>query len=151
MLYLGGEMSKPVRIQSAFISETEVKKVVKHLTEAYQDEVPGDEINFAETASDKNVLFEGGLEDDLGDDDELYEAAKEEVIKAGKASTSYIQRKLRVGYARAARLVDMLEQRGVIGPGDGAKPREVINSLEKVADKMIDENGFEEPAEPKQF
>lgn len=161
MLYLGGEMSKPVRIQSAFISEAEVKKVVKHLVDAYRDEVPGDEINFTETANDKNVLFEGGLEDDLGDDDELYETAKEEVIKAGKASTSYIQRKLRVGYARAARLIDMLEQRGVIGPGDGAKPREVISAggedkdnsaeLEKVADKMIDENGFEEPAEPKEF
>jgi S-DNA-T family DNA segregation ATPase FtsK/SpoIIIE len=151
MLYLGGEMSKPSRIQSAFISETEVKKVVKHLIEAYQDEVPGDSINFTETATDKNVLFEGGLEDDMGDDDELYDTAKEEVLKAGKASTSYIQRKLRVGYARAARLIDMLEERGVIGPGDGAKPREVISAggnevesaaLEKKADKLIDENGF---------
>jgi DNA segregation ATPase FtsK/SpoIIIE, S-DNA-T family len=159
MLYLGGEMSKPVRIQSAFISETEVKKVVKYLIEAYQDEVPGDEINFAETATDRNVLFEGGIDEDMGDDDELYETAKDEVIKAGKASTSYIQRKLRVGYARAARLIDMLEERGVIGPGDGAKPREVISTgdaevsegLEKAADKLIDENGFEEPAEPKQF
>lgn len=159
MLYLGGEMSKPVRIQSAFISETEVKKVVKYLVDAYRDEIPGDEINFTEAASDRNVLFEGGIDEDMGDDDELYESAKEEVIKAGKASTSYIQRKLRVGYARAARLIDMLEERGVIGPGDGAKPREVISAggnnesieLEKVADKLIDENGFEEPEEPKQF
>lgn len=170
MLYLGGEMSKPVRIQSAFISETEVKKVVKYLSESYQDEVPGQEINFAETAIDKNVLFEGGIGDDLGDDDELYETAKEEVIKAGKASTSYIQRKLSVGYARAARLVDLLEERGVIGPGSGAKPREILigntagehdntASLEETADKMLgvgedkelDENGFEEPEDPKQF
>ncbi len=161
MLYLGGEMSKPVRIQSAFISETEVKKVVKYLSDAYRDEIPGDEINFAET-NDKNVLFEGGIGDDIGDDDELYEAAKSEVIQAGKASTSYIQRKLSVGYARAARLIDMLEQRGVIGPGSGAKPREILigkteggedNSveLEKVADKMIDDNGFEEPENPKEF
>lgn len=161
MLYLGGEMSKPVRIQSAFISETEVKKVVKYLSDAYRDEIPGDEINFAET-NDKNVLFEGGIGDDIGDDDELYEAAKTEVIQAGKASTSYIQRKLSVGYARAARLIDMLEQRGVIGPGSGAKPREILigkteggedNSaeLEKVADKMIDNNGFEEPENPKEF
>ena len=58
--------------------------------------------------------------------------ARQIVIEAGNASTSYIQRKLRVGYARAARLIDMLEERGVIGPGDGAKPREVIgqNSTE---------------------
>ena len=170
MLYLGGEMSKPVRIQSAFISETEVKKVVKYLSESYQDEIPGQEINFAETAIDKNVLFEGGINDDIEDDDELYETAKEEVIKAGKASTSYIQRKLSVGYARAARLIDLLEERGVIGPGSGAKPREILigntpdennntANLEETADKMLgenmekelDENGFEEPEDPKQF
>jgi len=164
MLYLGGEMSKPVRIQSAFISENEVKKVVKYLSDAYQDEIPGAEINFAETAADRNVLFEGNIGDDMGDDDELYEVAKEEVIKAGKASTSYIQRKLSVGYARAARLIDMLEERGVIGPGSGAKPREIMMghagtaeekdntaSLEKSADKMLDENGFEEPENPKEF
>jgi len=166
MLYLGGEMSKPMRIQSAFISETEVKKVVKYLADAYRDEIPGEEINFTE-ATDRNALFEGNLEDDLGDDDELYEAAKDEVLRAGKASTSYIQRKLRVGYARAARLIDMLEERGIIGPGDGAKPREVISTggqeasveLEKEADKIIakkekkevDENGFEEPENPKEF
>lgn len=175
MLYLGGEMSKPVRIQSAFISETEVKKVVKHLIEAYRDEVPGDEINFAE--ADKNVLFESEIGGDSDDDDELYQAAKDEVIKAGKASTSYIQRKLRVGYARAARLMDILEERGVIGPSDGAKPREVIGGtistddgaeLENEADKLLarnkggesaeektraekDENGFEEPENPKNF
>ena len=169
MLYLGGEMSKPVRIQSAFISEIEVKKVVKYLTEAYQDEIPGEGINFAEAAADKNVLFEGNIGDDMGDDDELYEAAKSEVIQAGKASTSYIQRKLSVGYARAARLIDMLEERGVIGPGSGAKPREIMightedahdntASLEDAADKMIgadshklDDNGFEEPENPKNF
>jgi DNA segregation ATPase FtsK/SpoIIIE, S-DNA-T family len=171
MLYLGGEMSKPVRIQSAFISETEVKKVVKHLVDAYQDEIPEEGINFAETASEKNVLFEGDLNDDLNNDDELYETAKEEVIKAGKASTSYLQRKLSIGYARAARLVDMLEERGVIGPGAGSKPREILIGNEAVAEdnltlsaqagptlsstdegeEEVDENGFSEPEEPKEF
>jgi S-DNA-T family DNA segregation ATPase FtsK/SpoIIIE len=62
----------------------------------------------------------------LEDDDELYEEAKHTVISAGKASTSYLQRKLGIGYARAARLVDILEERGVIGAGSGAKPREVL-------------------------
>jgi S-DNA-T family DNA segregation ATPase FtsK/SpoIIIE len=180
MLYLGGEMSKPVRLQSAFISENEVKKVVKYLADAYQDEIPGQEINFAETATDRNVLFEGSLGDEMNNDDELYETAKNEVIQAGKASTSYIQRKLSVGYARAARLMDMLEERGVIGPGSGAKPREILigrtgdehdntANLEEMADKIIgeeeieekamrktrekiiDENGFEEPENPKEF
>jgi S-DNA-T family DNA segregation ATPase FtsK/SpoIIIE len=180
MLYLGGEMSKPVRIQSAFISENEVKKVVNYLISAYQDEIPGEGINFAEAAADKNVLFEGNIGDDMGDDDELYETAKSEVIQAGKASTSYIQRKLSVGYARAARLIDMLEQRGVIGPGSGAKPREILightenaendntANLEDEADHLLsrtrdsslekaekgeelDANGFEEPENPKEF
>jgi len=68
---------------------------------------------------------EGGDGEDV--DDDMYEAARAAVLEAGKASTSYIQRKLRVGYARAARLVDMLEERGVIGPADGAKPREILD------------------------
>jgi S-DNA-T family DNA segregation ATPase FtsK/SpoIIIE len=60
------------------------------------------------------------------DDDDLYEDAKEAVIKAGKASTSLLQRKLRIGYGRACRLIDMLEERGVIGPADGARGREIL-------------------------
>ena len=125
MLFLSGEMSKPQRIQSAFISEKEVKNVVKYLVDAYWEEVPT-EINLAGAEHESNPLFESSLEGGDGDDDELYEEAREIVLKAGKASTSYIQRKLRVGYARAARLVDLLEERGVIGGADGAKPREVI-------------------------
>jgi S-DNA-T family DNA segregation ATPase FtsK/SpoIIIE len=129
MLYLSGEMSKPSRIQSAYITENELKKVVKFLVEAYGDSLPSDiTMTDVNNIAEKDPIFDGGLGDDteLGDDDDLYEEAKAEVLKAGKASTSYIQRKLRVGYARAARLVDLLEERGVIGPGDGAKPREVI-------------------------
>lgn len=129
MLYLSGEMSKPSRIQSAYITENELKKVVKFLVEAYGDSLPSDiTMTDANNIAEKDPIFDGGLDDnaELGDDDDLYEEAKAEVLKAGKASTSYIQRKLRVGYARAARLIDLLEERGVIGPGDGAKPREVI-------------------------
>ncbi len=62
------------------------------------------------------------------DDDELYEDAKEAVIEAGKASTSYIQRKLRVGYSRAARLMDLLEENGIISPADGVEPRRVLKN-----------------------
>ena len=62
----------------------------------------------------------------LDDDDDMYESAREAVTAAGKASTSYIQRKLGVGYSRAAKLMDMLEERGVIGAANGSKPREVI-------------------------
>jgi S-DNA-T family DNA segregation ATPase FtsK/SpoIIIE len=75
--------------------------------------------------ADPHAMFSAGVGDDE-DDDDLYEDARVAVIEAGKASTSYLQRKLRVGYSRAARLVDMLEERGVIGPGEGSKPRSVI-------------------------
>lgn len=127
MLFLSGEMSKPMRIQSAYISEKEVKAVTKHLREAYADELQG-EINFSGD-NNSQAIFNASLDEDPygGDDDELYEEARETVIHAGKASTSFLQRKLRIGYARAARLIDMLEERGVIGAGSGAKPREVID------------------------
>ena len=128
MLFLSGEMSKPLRIQSAYISEKEVKAVTKYLSDTYADELQN-EINFS-SENANNAIFSAKLEDDSygGDDDELYEEARETVIQAGKASTSFLQRKLRIGYARAARLVDMLEERGVVGAGFGAKPREVIGT-----------------------
>lgn len=125
MLYLSGERSKPFRLQSAYIGEDEVKKVVTHLRDQYADEL-NDEISLS-NESTSNAIFSASLEEgDPGDDDELYEEARQIVTEAGKASTSYLQRKLRIGYARAARLIDILEERGIIGPGDGAKPREVI-------------------------
>jgi DNA segregation ATPase FtsK/SpoIIIE, S-DNA-T family len=127
MLYLSGEMSQPQRIQSAYISETEVKNVVKYLVESYENEVPS-EINLDPNGqTQKNNIFEATLDDDkMEDDDDLYEEAKQTVVEAGRASTSFLQRKLGVGYARAARLIDMLEERGVVGPGSGAKPREIL-------------------------
>lgn len=130
MLYLGGEMSKPVRLQSAYISEGEVKKVVKYLADEYKDEIMA-ELNFATPEAGSGAAFDaitGG--DSLEDEDEMYEPAREAVIAAGKASTSYIQRKLGVGYSRAAKLMDLLEEHGVIGPANGSKPREVIGGGE---------------------
>lgn len=131
MLYSSGE-AQPERLQSAFISEVEVKKVVKYLSDAYEDEIL-EEINLTSgsISADKSV-FEASLEDDgADDDDEMYEEARICVMEAGKASTSYLQRKLKLGYARAARLMDKLEERGVIGPGDGAKPREVLEKINR--------------------
>jgi DNA segregation ATPase FtsK/SpoIIIE, S-DNA-T family len=124
MLYLSGEMSKPIRLQCPYISETEVKKVVEYLIKNYEEEAPSDISMEAEQS--KNVMFEVLADDGGAEEDDLYEEARETVIRAGKASTSYLQRKLRIGYARAARLVDILEEKGVISGGDGAKPREVL-------------------------
>jgi S-DNA-T family DNA segregation ATPase FtsK/SpoIIIE len=148
MLYLGGEMSKPVRLQSAYISETEVKKVVKFLADEYRDEV-ANEINLTPTEAGASAAFDA-MDSDTLEEDDMYEPAKEAVTAAGRASTSYIQRKLGIGYSRAAKLMDMLEQHGVIGPANGSKPREVIGgggsaSMEAEADKLIDENGGSDP------
>jgi S-DNA-T family DNA segregation ATPase FtsK/SpoIIIE len=147
MLYLGGEMSKPVRLQSAYISENEVKKVVKFLIDQYRDQI-NDEISLTTPEVGSSAAFDSmGLDgDSLEDEDELYEAARECVMEAGKASTSYIQRKLGVGYSRAAKLMDLLEQKGVIGAANGSKPREIIGgggsaSLEAAADTLIDGAG----------
>ena len=134
MLYLSGEMSKPVRLQSAFITEEELKKVVAYLADQYADSLPSDLNLSAEEAiansnnasNGKNMFADDFSGDSAGDD--LYEDARAAVLEAGKASASYLQRKLKVGYARAARLLDMLEEHGVIGAGSGAKPREVYGA-----------------------
>ena len=128
MLYLSGEMSQPQRIQSAYISENELKGVVKYLADNYSLELPN-EIDLSGKVQDsKNSIFEASLDDEEGGEaeDELYEEARSIVIESGKASTSYLQRKLGIGYARAARLIDSLEENQVIGPGSGAKAREVL-------------------------
>ncbi|MCI0619526.1 DNA translocase FtsK [Candidatus Wolfebacteria bacterium] len=120
MLYVSGDMAKPVRIQGGFISEEEVKRVTGYLSKNYARE------DFEELALTGTIEHSSRGSDAFDDDDDLYEDARAVVIEAGKASTSYLQRKLRVGYARAARLMDILEERGVIGPADGAKPRDVL-------------------------
>lgn len=139
MLYLSGEMSQPQRIQSAFISENEVKDIVKFLAQGYENEVPS-EINLDPNGNNvKNSIFEATLDDEkMEEEDDLYEEAKQTVLEAGKASTSYLQRKLGVGYARAARLIDILEERGVVGPGSGAKPREVYGATGTAPEEQND-------------
>ncbi|MBI2004565.1 DNA translocase FtsK [Patescibacteria group bacterium] len=132
MLYLSGDMGKPIRLQSAFIGEAEVKKVTEYIAQHNEPELP--------VAMDAQQVYptgsEGlgvGSEDDGDIDDDLYEASRLAVIEVGKASTSYLQRKLRVGYSRAARIMDLLEERGVIGAQDGSKPREVLEKTGKTA------------------
>jgi S-DNA-T family DNA segregation ATPase FtsK/SpoIIIE len=126
-------MSQPVRLQSAFITESEVKNVVDWLHKQYKDELNTSAIDLSGGANPEAnhmdaIAAAGGFDEPGEDDDDLYNEARRVVIEAGKASTSYIQRKLRVGYSRAARLIDLLEERGVVGPADGAKPRDVIGA-----------------------
>jgi S-DNA-T family DNA segregation ATPase FtsK/SpoIIIE len=126
MLYLAGDMAKPLRLQSAFVSETEVKNVVRHIVNNY-DALPPEQIALASENADTAGFTPLPLDEiESGEDEQLYEQAREIIVRAGKASTSLLQRRLRLGYARAARLVDMLEERGVVGPADGAKPRDIL-------------------------
>ncbi len=133
MLYLSSDMSKPVRIQTAFISEQEVKKVVSYIRAHNAGDLSsidfgGNSQSVSGEPNDAIGLANGNFDDDEIDDT-LYEDARAFVEQAGRASTSYLQRKLKIGYSRAARLMDVLEAQGVIGPADGSKPREVLTVL----------------------
>ncbi|MEK7157299.1 MAG: DNA translocase FtsK 4TM domain-containing protein [Patescibacteria group bacterium] len=132
MLYLSSDMQKPVRIQTAYISETEVKKVVSYIKSHNAGDLSNIDFGGTGTTGVQNMepndvigLVNGSFDDDI--DDDLYEDAKTAVEEAGRASTSYLQRKLKIGYSRAARLMDVLEAKGIIGAADGSKPREILS------------------------
>jgi S-DNA-T family DNA segregation ATPase FtsK/SpoIIIE len=143
MLFLSGDTSKPRRLQGPLVSEKEVKDVVRFWRLQAEKQEVGEEsglnIDF-ESKSDSTSGYGG--HDGGSDEDDLYEDAKAIVIETGKASASFLQRRLRVGYARAARLLDILEDNGVVGPGDGAKPREVYMKADSSvqAGGMIESN-----------
>ncbi|MDO8676744.1 MAG: DNA translocase FtsK 4TM domain-containing protein [Candidatus Azambacteria bacterium] len=126
MLYLAGDASKPRRLQGVYILEKEIKKIVDYIVEKN----PVSEINETEestTFSPPALDFSNPNEFDDLEEDELLGEAKTVILQAKKASASLLQRRLSVGYARAARLLDILEEQGYISPGDGAKPREVYS------------------------
>ena len=125
MLYTSAEFNKPKRIQGAYIGEKEVRKVVDFFKTQVGAVIYNEEI----LEKPKRALGISGLGEEGDDDDPLLQDAADEVKRAGKASASLLQRRLRVGYARAARLLDILEAKGIIGPGEGAKPREVYGVI----------------------
>lgn len=129
MLYQAGDVSKPKRVQGGYVSEKEVKDVVRFLKDQdYEATLTAAPVGEDITQPHSNISdFTDSHDDDYqGGDDPLFEDAKEVVLQAKKASSSLLQRRLRVGYARAARLIDMLEEAGIVGPGEGAKPREIL-------------------------
>lgn len=144
MLFKTGSMSSPQRVQSPNIVENETKAIVKHLINTM--EYLPDTIQLGTQDQEQagtNAIFSSSFGDSEDDDidDDLYEEAKQAVIEAKKASTSYIQRKFRVGYSRAARLMDILERKGVVGPADGARPREVLVGKEQEQTSSVDSSG----------
>ena len=139
LLFISAELSKPRRIQGSFISEDEIKAVTGFIRKNNSHVEGGSEnVNFESAAApeDGNGSSAGAgpqnFDDYMADDDsdELMDEAIATVKEANKASASLLQRRLKVGYARAARLLDLMENAGLIGPGDGAKPRDV--NVEKI-------------------
>jgi S-DNA-T family DNA segregation ATPase FtsK/SpoIIIE len=121
-----------VRAQGAFVSDEEVQEVVEFLkkngppqyAQAVQQQIDRDA-----SADDED---EEGADEDLGDDQELYDQALEVIKSTKRASTSMIQRRLRIGYNRAARIMDLMEQKGIVGPENGSSPREIIVDLDSL-------------------
>ncbi len=124
MLYLGNDLGKPKRVQGVLVTDKEIDKLTEFLKEQSAPQYDESIVNFHAGANPG--AMSGGHTGEIGAEDELYNDAKECVVMAGKASASLLQRRLRVGYARAARLLDMMEENGVIGPAEGAKPRDVM-------------------------
>ncbi len=122
MLYAGVVDPFPIRIQGAFVSEEEVERVVEYVKTLGEPDYIDDEIFFEEEEDNGPSLFSDG-------EDPLYEKALEIVMSQGKASASYIQRRLKIGYNRAARLVEEMEHRGIVGPAQGSKPRELLRGI----------------------
>jgi len=124
MLFSGAQDPFPVRMQGAFVSEEEVERVVAHVKTLGEPEYIDEEIFIDEEDLEEPTLF-----DEEGSDP-LFEKALEIVLQQGKASVSFIQRRLKIGFNRAARLVEMMEEKGIVGPAQGSKPRDVLRNPE---------------------
>lgn len=129
MLFLPMGESAPDRIQGSFVSEEEIKKVVNYTISQQKAQFDS---NFMDLDSVDHEKKNNPISDDKEEyDDPLYNEIVEFVVTTGKASASLLQRKFKLGYNRAARIIDLLEERGIIGPQNGSKPREVLIKLEK--------------------
>ncbi len=137
MLYLPGGTSKPRRVQGAFITEKEVEAVVAYCKAQQQ------------ASYQPGVVAEGRAatgDDDDGDEDPLLNEAMGYVVRSGLGSTSMLQSKMKVGFARARRIMDQLEERGVVGPSEGSKPRDVLMTVEELDELRGREAGYGELA-----
>lgn len=134
MLFLPIGVNSPTRIQGSFITDDEIKRIIDYTVE--QQKAQYDESLLNLEATDHNVSSASGQEfgDAANDEDPLYNDIVQFVIETQKASASLLQRRFKLGYNRAARLIDLLEERGIIGPSNGSKPREVLVQLGDTSD-----------------
>ncbi|MFH1225753.1 MAG: DNA translocase FtsK 4TM domain-containing protein [bacterium] len=144
MLFMTAELSKPKRLQGVYAADSEIKRIVEFL----KKQAPA---SYVAGVVEKPVKAGSPMVDSYDDEDgdELLGEAKEVILQAGRASASLLQRRLKVGYARAARILDILEEQGFIGPADGAKPREVLaaDGGEDEIDESVGEEAMDDEGE----
>ena len=126
MLYLPGNMSRPIRVQGVYVSSKEIERVTNRVKLTIEPEYDESIVEGGNDGKNGGVFADS----DGSDQDDLYDEAVEVIKDTGKASASLLQRRLSIGYARAARILDILEEHGLIGPANGAKPREIFISDE---------------------
>ncbi|MBQ2264830.1 MAG: DNA translocase FtsK, partial [Oscillospiraceae bacterium] len=153
MLYLPNGQLKPIRVQGCYVSTQEIERVVsfvkKESVSEYDESIIQAVEQIAASKTDENAGG-GEPESQLDGDAELIEKAIEVVVYAGQASTSNLQRRLKLGYARAARIMDELEEMGIIGPYEGAKPRRVLLSKMQYEERRQKKLGGPEQDAPQQ-
>jgi S-DNA-T family DNA segregation ATPase FtsK/SpoIIIE len=141
MLFLDNGMMKPIRVQGAFIDDNETMRVNDFLREQQEPKYDDEVVSMPVQLNGKGGIVAGSDTGPSNSDDDMFKDAVRVVLENRKASTSLLQRRLRIGYGRASRIIDEMEERGVIGPADGARPREVlIRSLDDVFREDGDES-----------
>ena len=144
MLFFPSGASKPTRVQGAFVSDDEVERIVEFIksngTATYSEDILETIENSNKTDKEKALEAEQAQDDET---DPFLQDAIDTVVETGQASTSFIQRRFKVGYARAGRIIDQMEERGVISGYQGSKPREVLWTLEKLAELKMGEKTTE--------
>ncbi len=132
MLLMTSDSAKPKRLQGAFVTDEEIHRVISYIKKQAGEVEYHDEVTKPKQSSGG---LAGGIDEDA---DPLLLEARRLVIEAGKASASYLQRRLRIGYSRAARILDFLEEEGTIGPADGSRPRDVLVTQSDIDDVEFD-------------
>jgi len=129
MLFMPPNYPRLLRLHCSFVSIPEVRRLVKYVKEQGEPEYDERLMTVIKSPSDMS------WDDDDGEKDENYEKAAELILHTGQASASYLQRKLKLGYARASRIIDQMEQDGILGPSEGSKPREILIDVKQWMDE----------------